>query len=144
MLRILAIVILITFASFIQADKFDACSDVIIDDVTEMAFGQHGIIYTGEVICYRDSDKQILKSKRTFENGKPIGRHICYDEYGTPDDSISYNHTKIKKHGKNQTRLCNLHRKKAALGYCEQFNPGPSWDDEPCEDNNDECIFICK
>ncbi|MFK5894608.1 MAG: hypothetical protein QM504_15410 [Pseudomonadota bacterium] len=38
---------------------FDTCNDMIIDQVTEMAFGQHGILYTGEVTCYRDKENKI-------------------------------------------------------------------------------------
>jgi len=142
--RLLIITILILFTTLSHAEEFDVCKDMVIDNVTEMAFGQHGILYTGEVTCYRDNDKNILKSKRAFKNGKPIGRHICYDDHGVPYNSVSYNHTTIKKHGSNRTRSCNLHRKKAALGYCEQYNPGPVWDDEPCKVNSEKCIFSCK
>jgi len=56
----------------VTAKNFDVCRDLIVDQVTEMAFGPHGIPYTGKVICYRDEEKTILKYERSFENGVPL------------------------------------------------------------------------
>lgn len=74
---LLVIVATLNLAGLALADSFDPCKDVIIDQVTEMAFGEQGLPYTGKIVCYYDEDKTRLKSKRIFDKGIPIGSHIC-------------------------------------------------------------------
>ena len=137
-------IILLSLSMHLHAKEYDICKDAVIDDVTEQAFGQHGILYTGEIICYRDNEKTILKSKRTYVNGKPIGRHICYDDQGFEDDSVSYNNTSIKKHGYNTYFLCKKYGNSYGMNHCESDMVNPSWRDRPCNENSEKCIFRCK
>lgn len=128
--------------------EFDTCSDMIIDQVTEMAFGQHGIPYTGEVTCYRDKEKQILKSKQFYTDGVPVGRHICYTDDGVPLDSISYDNTSRKESGYNAT----YYREKYGgdigfgLGFdeCVSADLSVCWRDRKCTEGADNCMFRCE
>ena len=144
MIKVLTITLLLSLIMPLHAKEYDICEDVVIDDVTENAFGQHGILYTGEIICYRDIEKTILKTKRTYDNGKPIGRHICYDDQGVENYSVSYDHTKIKKHGYNTYSTCKKYGNTYGIVHCKSDMTNPTWSDRPCKENSEKCIFRCK
>ena len=96
------LLLLFAFTKPVLGVGFDICKDTVIDDINEKAYGAHGVLYSGEIICFRDKEKITLKYKRYFENGKPIGRHICYDKKGIPYSSIQYDHTSIRKTSVNK------------------------------------------
>lgn len=139
-IRILFSLLLFT-SHYCNATEFDVCKDVVIDQVTGYAFGQHGIYYSGEVTCYRDKEKAILKSQRFYENGKPLGRHICYNKEGLAEFSISYNHTSTIKHSFNYA-LRNSN--KGIFGEsvkCDESPDGACWNDSVCKENDKWCVF---
>jgi len=126
------------------ADYFNVCKDIVIDQVTGQAFGQHGVLYSGEVVCFRDKDEKILKYKRFYENGNPIGRHICYKKDGTPSYSISYDHTKVKKFSYNYAPTNAMENNFGGPVKCETSIDGACWKDDKCGNSNDtRCIFRC-
>ncbi len=143
MKKILTIIILFSYFTCLHANEYDICKGIIIDDVTEKAYGQHGLLYTGEAICYWDPEKTILKSKRTYDNGIPVGRHVCYEKDGVPDYSISYNHTKIRNYSFNYS---DARLKKFVSGVkidCIQGEDGACWSGWACKPNDAQCTFTC-
>ena len=127
------------------ASEFDVCNDTIIDQVTEMAFGQHGIIYSGEVACYRDKDKKILKFKRFFDKGKPIGRHICYNSKGEKQSFMSYNKTSIKTHGFYIDKTTSNKSPFLPEIICNSGNNETCWAEwRKCKEGDKYCTFYCK
>ena len=134
---------LLVFSSSAHANEFDICEGITIDDVTEKAYGQHGTLYTGEAICYWDKEKTILKYKRTYQNGKPVGRHICYEKDGIAKYSISYNFSKHKSYSFNYS---DAHLKSIISPVkidCATDKEGSCWKDRACGTNNPNCIFTC-
>jgi len=139
MIRALTILLLFSYSALSHATEYDICKGAVIDDVTEQAFGQHGILYTGEIVCYRDAEKTILKYKRTYDHGKPIGRHICYKDNGVPHYSISYDHTSVKKYSLNYA-LFKTYRDNMD---CTYGIDGACWKDRPCTAKYARCTFHC-
>ena len=64
--------------NLLNASSFDRCNDVVVDEVTDIAYGEQGLLFSGEKICYYDGDNTKIKYIRIFEKGVPIGEHICY------------------------------------------------------------------
>lgn len=138
-IRTLIATLLLTVSACSYAEEFDICKDIVIDQVTEMAFGEQGVPYTGKVTCYRDVEKTILKYTRAFDNGKPIGRHICYSNNGKPTSSISFDNSNTRKRG---MELSGWNGKFGAR-KCAEDNIGACWTDRVCESHHD-CTFQCK
>lgn len=142
-MKILLTIILLLFTSYSFANEFDNCNGVTIDDVTEKAYGEHGNLYTGEAVCYWDKEQTILKYKRVYQDGNPVGRHICYERNGIANFSIIYNLSKLKRYSYNYSEE---HLKSITISTkidCESDKEGSCWKDRDCGSNNPECIFTC-
>ena len=146
MIRILTIMLLLSSSSWLQAVEFDLCNDTVIDAETEDAYGPHGIPYTGEILCYRDKDKKILKSKRAFDNGKPIGKHICFNKDGAKSTYMSYNKTKIRAKGiytgkRTSNEASWFHPKVECTGGISE----ECWTvGRECKQGDKYCVFSCR
>lgn len=144
MLKFLILILLFLTATQLQSAEYDICEGVVIDDVTGMAYGQHGMPYTDEIACYWDKEKSLLKSKRAYESGRPIGRHICYEQNGVPAYSISYDHTKTKKRSSNYTTINAEMNRRLGPYPCVEGIDGACWNDKPCKPDDNRCKFKCK
>ena len=146
MIKIFTIILVTILSADSEANEFDYCKDVIIDSVTEEAFGPHGIPYTGEVTCYRNKEKTILKSKRTFNNGKPTGPHICYSVKGDKKHFVSYDNTSRKKYGRIAEKPSYIF---FGIAYFKKhydcsIGDNQCWFVEECKVNEKRCVFTCK
>lgn len=127
--------------SHINASEYDICTDLIIDQTHEIAYGPHGIPYTGKITCYRDKDKNMMKYERAFENGKPIGLHICYTREGKKRSFINYNNTK-------KTRGFYLNAYNASRNRWPEYTicggePEECRYERPCMEHDKDCKFSC-
>jgi len=143
MIKTLFTILLLTYISSTLANEFDICEGITIDDVTEKAYGQHGILFTGEAVCYWDEEKTILKYKRSYQNGNPVGRHICYEQDGIAKYSISYNLSKLKSYSFNYSDEHFKNIISSIKTDCITDKEGSCWQDRACGFNNPECIFTC-
>ena len=144
MRKVLQLFFWYVLASSVAASQFNVCKDLVIDQVTERAFGQQGAPYTGEVLCYRDEDNTIPKSRRAFDDGRPIGRHICYDKKGIPHYSVSYDQSLTKKYSYNYANSSRLFGARTGNRICQPSESEPCWRDRSCKGNEKECVFSCK
>ena len=138
------LIIFLLFTSSVQALEFDVCKDTVIDQTKEIAYGQHGIPYSGKIICFRDEEKTILKYKRYFVKGKPIGRHICFDEEGIANESVSYDNSGKKKHGYNYTAFSKKWNYTIKGVDCPADITAICWRERPCDDKLKDCSFKCE
>ena len=97
--KLLAITIIMIPTIVLCDEIVRECNEVLIDEVTEMAFADQGQPFTGKVECYYDNEKNKLKSVRTFVNGIPTGTHSCYRWDGEFGYSIIYDKGKRFKKG---------------------------------------------
>ena len=121
----------------LSAVEFDPCYDVIIDQVTDMAYGEQGAPYTGEVVCFYNDAKTLPKIRRTFEDGLPVGRHICYPDinhysWQTYSKSISYNQGIKISEGFAED-----------VGGCNDREEDECWHDRSCKEPNVSCRLSC-
>ena len=78
---------------------FRNCEDVLVDDVTDMAYADQGQPFTGKVRCFYDDEMKFLKSERVFDAGVAIGSHHCYYRDGPRKYSIIFKDGKRHKLG---------------------------------------------
>ena len=143
-MRILTITVILIHSSWLQAVEFDLCNDTVIDAVTEEAFGPHGIPYSGEIICYRDKEKTVLKSKRAFDKGNPIGQHICYSRTGEKGAYMDYNYTDIRTKGFYTTLKPKINKSFYPAIKCNSEVPETCWTEgRKCKKGDKWCLFQC-
>jgi len=87
---ILSFIFYSTYSPYSIASEFDPCTDIVIDQSNNIAYGAHGAPHDGEFTCYRDTEKTQATIKRQFKNGKATGQHFCFDEKGIPKWVIVY------------------------------------------------------
>lgn len=92
--RYFILLVVILFHSEIYASEFDPCTDIVIDQSTNIAYGAYGAPYDGEFTCYRDIKKKLPTIKRKFDNGIATGQHFCFDDKGIPKWVIVYRNGK--------------------------------------------------
>ena len=80
-------------------NDFRNCEDVLVDDVTDMAFGDQGQPFTGKVRCFYDTKMKFIKSERVFDEGTPVGSHHCFFWNGIIKYTIIYKNGKRYKLG---------------------------------------------
>ena len=97
--KFIILIILVISPPAVSEEIVRACGEVLVDEVTEMAFADQGQPFTGKVKCYYDNDTDRLKSERTFVDGIPTGTHYCYERDGSLNYSIIYDKGKRYKRG---------------------------------------------
>jgi hypothetical protein len=70
--------------------EFDPCTDIVIDQSTNIAYGAHGAPFDGKFTCYRDTENKKPTIRREFKNGVATGNHFCFDKNGSPEWVIVY------------------------------------------------------
>ena len=81
------------------AETVRMCDEILIDDVTDMAFGDRGKPYSGVVECFYDKENSMKRYERSFIDGIPVGTHYCYARDGDPLYAIQYKNGKKHKLG---------------------------------------------
>ena len=88
--KFIFIITLIGFTPTSFAAEFDPCTDIVIDQSTNIAYGAHGAPFDGEFTCFRDTEKSKPTINRKFKNGIATDKHFCFDEKGIPKWVIVY------------------------------------------------------